>query len=94
MQAPQSDKNTAEVYIKLVNASASAKSVRVNLEGLSFLKNGEIETLKAKGLYDFNSITNPKLIYPSSKPVTISAKKIDTSLEARSVNVIVLNYKK
>lgn len=88
------DKNTAEVYIKLVNASASAKSVRVNLEGLSFLKNGEIETLKAKGLYDFNSITNPKLIYPSSKPVTISAKKIDTSLEARSVNVIVLNYKK
>ena len=88
------DKTNAEVYIKLVNTSASAKSVRVNLEGLSFLKNGEIETLKAKGLYDFNSIANPKLIYPSSKPVTVSAKKIDTSLEARSVNVIVLNYKK
>lgn len=87
------DKNKAEVYIKMINISASAKSVRVNLEGLSFLKTGEIESLKAKGLYDYNSITNPKLIYPVSKPVTVSGKKIDNTLEARSANVIVLRYK-
>ena len=88
------DKNSAEVYIKLVNTSTSAKSVRINLEGLSFMKNGEIGTLKANGLYDFNSMANPKLIYPVSKPVTISSKKIDTNLEGRSVNVIILQYKK
>lgn len=88
------DRKEAKVYIKLINASASGKQVRLNLTGLTFLKNGEMETLKAKGLYEFNSISNPKLIYPVTRPVTIASKKLDTSLDPRSVNVIILNYKK
>jgi alpha-L-arabinofuranosidase len=87
------DKNNLKAYIKLVNSSATIKPVRLSLEGLSFLKNGEIETLKAKGLYEFNSIEDPKHIYPSSKPITVSSKKINVSLEPRSVNVIILTYK-
>ena len=88
------DRKEAKVYIKLVNSSASVKQVRLSLAGLTFLKNGEIETLKANGLYEFNSISNPKLIYPVTKPVTIASKKLETSFEPRSVNVIILNYKK
>ena len=88
------DKDNAKVYIKLVNTSRSAKSVKINLEGVSFQKNGEIETLKSKGLYDYNSISNPKLIYPVSNPVVISGKKLAVNLDAISVNVITLAYKK
>ncbi|MCX6328495.1 MAG: alpha-L-arabinofuranosidase [Bacteroidia bacterium] len=88
------DKSNAKVYIKLVNTSRSAKSVKINLEGVSFQKNGEIETLKSKGLYDYNSVSNPKLIYPLSNPVVISGKKLAVNLDAISVNVITLAYKK
>jgi alpha-L-arabinofuranosidase len=88
------DRNDLKIYIKLVNTSSSSKSVRVNLEGLSFLKNGEIEILKSDMLNDYNSVANPKLIYPFSRSVTVSSRKIITSLDRRSVNVITLGYKK
>ena len=88
------DRNDAKVYIKIVNISALAKPVKLNLEGVSFLKNGEIETLEAKGLYNFNSIANPKLIYPSSKPVTVSGRKLNIDLDPWSASVIKLDYKK
>ncbi len=88
------DKPGTKVYIKLVNTSTSVKPVRLNLSGLSFLKDGKIETLKAQGLYDFNSIANPKLIYPTTEQMTVSSKKINTKIEPRSVNVIILNFKK
>jgi alpha-L-arabinofuranosidase len=80
--------------MKIVNVSASSKPVKVNLEGVSFQKTGSIETLKAKGLYYYNSITNPKLIYPSSGIVTVSSKMLSLTLDPRSVNVIILDYKK
>jgi alpha-L-arabinofuranosidase len=88
------DKGNAKVYIKLVNTSRSAKSVKINLEGVSFRNNGEIETLKSKGLYDYNSISNPKLVFPVTNPVVISGKKLAVNLDAISVNVITLAYKK
>lgn len=87
------DKAASKVFIKMVNTSASAKTVRINLEGLSFLEDGTIETLKAKGLYEFNSIANPRLIYPSTTHVRVSSKRVNTVLDARSVNLITLTYK-
>ena len=88
------DKNDSKVYIKLVNTSAGMKPVNLKTEGVSFLKNGEMETLRATALYDYNSAANPKLIYPSSKTVTITGKKLKVILEPMSVNVIILDYKK
>ncbi len=88
------DKTNSKVIIKLVNTSSSASFVRISLEGLNFVKTGKIEILKASGLYDYNTIENPRLIYPLSGTVTVSAKKVNRSLDPRSVNVIVLDYKK
>jgi alpha-L-arabinofuranosidase len=87
------DKSDSEIYIKLVNTSVSAKSVKINLEGLSFLKSGEIETLKSKGLFDYNSVSNPRLISPVYSQVVISGKKLTVNLEPVSVNVITVPYK-
>jgi alpha-N-arabinofuranosidase len=88
------DKNNAKVYIKLVNVSSSTKNIRINLEGLSILKNGEMETLKSKKLYEYNTIENPKRIYPAFSTVTVAGRKISTNLDPRSVNVMTLGYKK
>ena len=88
------DKPNAKVYMKIVNSSVSPRSVNINLEGLLFQKTGIIETLEAKGLFDFNSIANPKLIYPHSGKVTITSKKLPLTLDPRSVNVIILDFKK
>ncbi|MCX6302414.1 MAG: alpha-L-arabinofuranosidase [Bacteroidia bacterium] len=88
------DKAAKKVFVKLVNTSSTIKHVRLNLLGLSFLKYGEIEILKAERLYDFNSIADPKLIFPSTRQVTVSSKKVSASLEPWSANVVVLNFKK
>jgi len=88
------DKNSAKVYIKLVNVSSSIKNIRINLEGLSILKNGEMETLKSKKLYEYNTVENPRRIYPVFSTVTVSGRKISINLDPRSVNVMTLGYKK
>jgi alpha-N-arabinofuranosidase len=88
------DKSESKIYIKIVNVSGSVKSVLLNLEGASFSKTGEIETLKAKGLYEFNSISNPENIIPVSKPLSVPGKKLTLSLDPSSVNVITLPMRK
>jgi alpha-L-arabinofuranosidase len=88
------DKKIWKVYIKLVNVSSEEKAVVLNLQGLSFSKEGVIETLKSKSLYDYNSISDPQLIYPSLKQLAVTGKKINIALDPISVNVIILNYKK
>jgi hypothetical protein len=37
-------------------------------------------------------MANPKLIYPSSKQLAITGKKINIALDQISGNVIILNY--
>jgi alpha-N-arabinofuranosidase len=86
------DKNERGVYIKLVNTSLSPIYVRLNMSGLNFGKEGTLEILKSKGLYDFNSVSDPPKIYPVSRPVTIASRKLDTSLDPRSVNIVILKY--
>ena len=89
-----SDGSTGELYIKLVNTSKYPKPVRIAPEGYSFQKTGVMETLKSAGLYDYNFIEEPKLIYPSEKQVTLDGKKLTVTLDPWSVNVIVLKFKK
>jgi alpha-L-arabinofuranosidase len=88
------DKTNSKVIIKIVNSSSSARFIRLNLGGINFLKTGVIEVLKAKSLTDFNTIENPRLIYPVSGTVSVSANKVNTSIDPKSLNVIVLDYKK
>jgi len=88
------DKNTGKVYVKIVNISPESKPVVLNLQGLSFGKECTIETLTSKSLKDFNSISNPKIIYPVSKQVELKGKKFNFTLDPISVNVIILSFKK
>lgn len=86
--------NSGKVYVKLINISAGAKSVSLNLQGLSFSKDFSVETLKSTNLNDYNTISNPKFIYPATKILSITGKKINIAVEPISVNVFILNYRK
>jgi alpha-L-arabinofuranosidase len=88
------DKNAGKVYIKLVNASSIVRNAKINPGGLSFGTDGVLVTLKSKGLYEYNSMSDPQHIFPTGKSVTIAGKKIDLYLDAISVNVLILTYKK
>jgi len=88
------DKDSSRVYIKLINTSSTARPVQLTTEGASGLKTGEISILRSGGLYDYNSILDPKLIYPSSKPVILTGGKLNLQLEPHSANVVILGYKR
>jgi hypothetical protein len=68
--------------------------LRISPEGESFLPDGVQVTLKATGLYEFNSMSNPQNIFPTGRSVAFTGKKIDLYLDPISVNVVILNYKK
>jgi alpha-L-arabinofuranosidase len=88
------DKKSGKVFIKLVNSAKSPRTLTLNLEGLSFSKEGTLETLRSKELTDFNSINDPKSIYPYSKTIQITGKKLKAELEGISVNTLILTAKK
>jgi alpha-L-arabinofuranosidase len=88
------DKYAGKIYIKLVNVSRKAKYANINLEGLAISPDGVIVTLKSKGLYDFNSLSDPEHIFPNGRQMAISGKKISQYLDPISVNVLILSIKK
>jgi alpha-L-arabinofuranosidase len=77
-----------------VNVSRKAKYANINLEGLTISPDGVIVTLKSKGLYDFNSLSDPEHIFPNGRQMAISGKKISQYLDPISVNVLILSIKK
>jgi alpha-L-arabinofuranosidase len=83
-----------ELYIKIVNTSGSSKEIRLQPQGYSFLKSGTIETLESSKLTDFNSMDDPKLIYPKEKVIAFNGRKIDLTIDPWSVNVVVLKIRK
>ena len=88
------DKNAGKVYLKLINVSSKPKYANVNLEGLSFNPDGVMVSLKSKGLYEYNSISDPQHIFPNGKQIAITGKRISQYLDPISVNVLILTYKK
>jgi alpha-N-arabinofuranosidase len=88
------DRQTGKAFIKLVNSSASQKSVVLLMDIAPSSKEAVKETLKAEKLTDFNSISSPSVIAPVSKNLTATGKKIIFYLDGYSANTIILNLKK
>ena len=88
------DQNAGKLYIKLVNSSKSAKKINLAIEGVTLAKTADVELLTAKNLYDFNSIVNPKLIYPSKKTVAVKGRRVDFEAEPISLSVLIFSYRK
>ncbi|MDP3681830.1 MAG: alpha-L-arabinofuranosidase C-terminal domain-containing protein [Flavobacterium sp.] len=87
------DSNSKEVIVKLVNTSATAQEVNVDLKGTKLQTKGTIITLTSPNLQDENSFANPKKISPTEKGFNLKGDKAQTSLPPYSVTVLKLKMK-
>lgn len=82
------DVNTKEVIIKLVNTSAIAQEVNLELKGSQLVAKGTIITLASSNLQDENSFANPKNISPKEEEFNPKGNSITNVLPAYSLTII------
>ncbi|BAV05419.1 Alpha-L-arabinofuranosidase [Filimonas lacunae] len=69
------DKNTKEIILKIVNASATPQTKDIVVEGAAGLsKNAVLTVLGSQDLYTINSFDNPAAVSPVTSQVTLSGK--------------------
>jgi alpha-L-arabinofuranosidase len=88
------DQEAGKIYLKIINISSAQKTLNINLQGKPFGKDFILETLKSDNRYSYNTILSPRAIYPVSKTLAITGKKINIAVDPISVNVFILTYKK
>ena len=84
------DSNTREIIIKLVNTSANAQEVNVDLKGSKLASKGAVTTLTSTNLDDVNSFEFPKKISPTESEIKLKGDKAKMILPAYSVTVLKL----
>jgi alpha-L-arabinofuranosidase len=87
------DRKTGKLYVKLVNSTDKIKPVEIALGPLPYQMVAVKETLKSGSKDDFNSIADPKRIYPVSTSVKVAGRKINTETEPLSVSVFIIDFK-
>lgn len=87
------DVNTKEIIIKLVNTSATAQDVTIDIKGSKLTTKGALTTLTSANLDDENSFANPKKISPTESEFKVKGDKAQTNLPAYSVSVLKLKMK-
>jgi alpha-N-arabinofuranosidase len=86
------DDKTKKLIIKIVNGSSEAKPLAINIEGAKVKPQGKLITLSGKTPNATNSITEPKAIVPSERPLTVAGPKFTQTIAPYSVNVLELSY--
>jgi alpha-L-arabinofuranosidase len=83
------DKNTNELILKIVNASANMQSKNIQVDGIKKLgENATITVLKANALEDVNSIANPTNVKPMEQIIKLKGKRISLPLAPYSFTVV------
>ncbi len=79
--------------LKLVNTSASAQDLSVNLKGKKLVSKGTVITLKSDNLEEVNSFASPKKISPTESEFKLKGEKANITLPAYSVTVLKLKMR-
>jgi alpha-L-arabinofuranosidase len=87
------DVNTKEVIVKIVNTSAKAQDLSIDLKGSKLQSKGTIITLASSDLNDENSFANPKKLSPKESDYTLKGEKAPLKVPAYSVTVLKLKIK-
>lgn len=83
------DKNTGDLILKLVNASGTAQTKQVQVDGVKKLAaQGVLTVLKSGGLTDVNSFNQPGKVAPVERNFPLRGKTISLSLEPNSLTVL------
>ena len=87
------DPEAGKLFIKIVNATDKARPVTLGLGPLQYAKTAIKESLASESRDDFNSISNPKAIYPVAAPLKLAGRKIISEVEPLSVSVFNIDFK-
>jgi len=83
-----------KLYLKLVNATDSPRSLTIQLKGVAKVEeNGEVTTLSASTLQSTNSILDPTKIVPVESTIDSVAAQFSYTLPPNSIQVLELNAK-
>ena len=89
------DQTTNELIIKVVNTSATAKSIVLDVKQISLLKKAAAcTTLTGANTALFNTLDNPAAIVPVNTVINIKNNMISRVLEPASFTIIRAAYKK
>ncbi len=83
------DKSTQELIVKLVNTSAKAQAVTIQLDGTKKVaKTAKLVQMKNDNLDAVNSIESPQAVSPTEQNIPLKGNQLPIQLPARSFSVI------
>lgn len=83
------DKNTNELIIKISNISPAVSIIELNIDGIKAMnKEASLQELVAPDIFSFNTISQPRNIYPVDRTIIAKGKKVLIELKPKSFNVI------
>ena len=87
------DWKKGKLYVKIVNSTDLPVPVRLDLGRLPYTGNAVKQTLKSANKEDFNSVAGGETVRPLSAPVVLKGRRVDTSIDPLSVNVLIIDIK-
>lgn len=84
------DKNTGDIYVKIVNTSKQPQSVKVTLKGLKKVASAKVISLTSEDPIAENTLDNPDKIVPVEKEITIAGNVLDTTVPASTFAVYII----
>ena len=87
------DANKKEVYLKLVNTSKSAKSLKIDLNGGKLVSKGTLITLRSDNLEAVNSFEMPKRISPMKQEIKLKDGQLTLDVPSSAFCVVKLSMK-
>jgi alpha-L-arabinofuranosidase len=82
------DKRASEIVLKVVNTEASARSVRVALEGAASRGEGRVMVLASADLQVENSLDQPTRLAPVESGIALDGPELRMDLQPNSVTVL------
>jgi alpha-L-arabinofuranosidase len=83
------DKNTNELIVKVINASAKAQTRDIQVSGVKKLSpDAKLTILKADELTDVNTFSQPEKVIPTEQAIKIKGKKISLPLMPYSFTIV------
>lgn len=85
-----SDKNTGEIYVKIVNTSKQPQPVKVTLKGLKKVASAKVVSLTSNDPIAENTLDNPDKIKPVEQEVNVNGNILETTVPASTFAVYVI----
>lgn len=86
------DKNTGDIYVKVVNISDKAQDVKVTLKGLKGVTSAKMVSLSSSDPIAENTLDNPNKIKPVEQTVQMTGKNVlETKVPASTFAIYVIS---